>query len=91
MRLGHVRKFISLPPVDVHELYIGGLDSNRHAWQVKEGHGPKSKAAVVGMKDDDTDMATTKVVETTDKETLQGFVRNLYTSLVKPSFTTWLA
>ena len=56
------------------EAYIGGSDRNRHEWQIQEGRGPKGKTPVLGMKDRETGRVTAEVVETTDKNTLQGFV-----------------
>ena len=61
-------------PVEVDETYIGGSDRNRHEWKVRQGRGPKGKAPVVGMKDRDSGKVAAEVVETTDKNTLQGFV-----------------
>ena len=40
------------------------------------GRGAVGKTAVVGLKDRETNTVRAKVVECTDAETLQGFVRN---------------
>ena len=61
-------------PVEVDEAYIGGSDRHRHEWQIQEGRGPKGKTPVFGMKDRQTGQVTAEVVETSDKNTLQGFV-----------------
>ena len=61
-------------PAEVDETFIGGKDRNRHEWKVEEGRGPKGKTAVVGIKDRESGKVAAEVVETADKETLQGFV-----------------
>ncbi len=43
----------------------------------------------MGTKDRDTNMVTTEVVETTDKETLQGFVE-VYTDGNQSYATLWI-
>ena len=54
-------------PVEVDETYVGGLERNA-------GRGAGGKVAVVGAKDRETNRVAAKVVETTDRVTLQGFV-----------------
>ena len=67
-------------PVEVDETYFGGKRKNMSNAKRKElreagiGRGTVGKTAVVGMKDRETKNVTAKVVESTDKETLQGFV-----------------
>ena len=60
---------------EVDESYFGGKESNKHAKdKLKAGRGTVGKTAVVGVKNRDTNKVQAEVVETTDKETLQGFV-----------------
>ncbi len=63
-------------PVEVDEAYIGGKEKNKHeSKKMKAGRGAVGKAAVVGMKDRDTNRVSAAVVESTDSPTLQGFVK----------------
>ena len=68
-------------PVETDETYFGGKRknmSNAKRKALKEagvGRGTVGKTAVVGMKDRKTGQVRARVVEGTDKQTLQGFVR----------------
>lgn len=63
-------------PIEVDETYVGGKRSNMSKSKRKEleGRGSVGKTAVVGAKDRATNQVRAKVVECTDKPTLQGFV-----------------
>ena len=63
-------------PVEVDETYFGGKEGNKHeAQKLKAGRGAVGKTAVVGAKDRATKKVAAKVVTSTDKDTLQGFVK----------------
>ena len=62
--------------VEADETYIGGKEKNRHATKkLKLGRGAKGKTAVFGIKEREGKV-TASVVENTEKETLQGIIRN---------------
>ena len=63
-------------PVEADEVYIGGLEKNKHeSKKLKTGRGSVGKTAVVAVKDRDTNEVRASVVEKTDAKTLQGFIR----------------
>ncbi len=65
-------------PVEVDETYMGGKRKNMSNAKRKElagtGRGSVGKTAVAGLKDRTTNQVKAKVVESTDKPTLQGFI-----------------
>ncbi len=65
-------------PVEVDETYVGGKRKNMSKSKRKKltGRGPVGKTAVVGAKDRETNQVAAKVVTSTDKPTLQGFVKD---------------
>ena len=71
-------------PVEVDETYMGGKRKNMPNAKRKElvgtGRGAVGKTAVVGAKDRATNQVSARVVESTDKPTLQGFVVEAYGS-----------
>ena len=65
-------------PVEVDATYIGGKRKNMPNSVRKDltGRGPVGKTAVVGAKDRATNQVAAKAVHSTDKVTLQGFVKD---------------
>lgn len=65
-------------PVEVDATYMGGKRRNMSISKRKQltGRGRVGKAAVVGIKDRESNRIAAKVVASTDKETLQRFVKD---------------
>ena len=65
-------------PVEVDETYVGGKRKNmpKHKREELTGRGAVGKTAVVGAKDRETNNVAATVVESTDADTLQGFVKD---------------
>lgn len=67
-------------PVEVDETFFGGKRKNMSNAKREElagtGRGPVGKTAVVGAKDRATNQVAAKVVQSTDSETLQNFVKD---------------
>ena len=63
-------------PVEVDETYMGGKRKNMPKSKRKKlaGRGPTGKVAVAGIKDRNSKKVVAKVIEHTDKTTLQGFI-----------------
>ena len=67
-------------PIEVDETFVGGQRKNMSNAKRRElantGRGPVGKTAVVGAKDRATKKVAAKVVQSTDSETLQDFVKD---------------
>ena len=64
--------------VEVDETYIGGKRRNMHASKRKHltGRGAVGKEAVVGVRERDTKRVRARVVQSTSKEALHGFIND---------------
>ncbi len=66
-------------PAECDESYFGGKRKNMSNAKRKEmkntGRGAVGKTAVAGIRDRDTNTITARVVDSTDRTTLQGFIR----------------
>ena len=63
-------------PVEADETYVGGKRKNMHQWQRDqlEGRGASGKIAVAGIKDRNSNLVAVKMVHSTDRKTLHGFI-----------------
>ena len=68
-------------PVEIDETYMGGKRKNMSNAKRREladtGRGAVGKTAVVGAKDRATKQVAARVVERTDRETLEGFIKHV--------------
>lgn len=59
--------------IEVDEVYLGGLEKNKHASKkLNQGRGPVGKTPVFGLRNRINGQVVAKVVESTDAATLQG-------------------
>lgn len=64
--------------VEVDETYIGGKEGNKHeSKKLRAGRGAVGKAAVIGVKDRESNLVSAKAVEHTDVRTIHPFIEQL--------------
>ena len=68
-----------IDPVEIDETYIGSKRKNMPNSKRKTltGCGSVGKSAVIGAKDRDTNQVSARIVQSTNKDTLQGFVEGV--------------
>ena len=77
VRLGKATMTNCLQAPRVDEAYIGGKEANKHAdKKLRARRGAVGKTPVVGMKDRSTNHVDAEVVESTNKQTLHGFIED---------------
>ena len=75
--------------VAVDETFIGGKERNKHPHRkLNAGRGPVGKAVVVEPKNRETKKVSAMVVQSTDQENLQGFIRYRVRVKAQPSTAT---